>query len=441
MKKYLYFFSFILLIFSSLLGQTVNINDGSTNTLLQIVDEGSAGSLKLPNVGTTIDDIKLYNNGGNLYWGLNQIGFAGSAGGWTHNGTSIYNTTLTDKVGIGVNNPTRPLSFNNQYGDKISIWGPNSFGNILGFGNQPALFQMYTDGSHADIAFGYGQSSSFNENMRIKGNGKVGIGTTNPLSILTINSRNNWGSSVGDGWGDFSINDGTNGLAIGVATAGGGTGDIRFWAKGGTERIMFGNVTNGDVLTSKDGNIGIGTKNPSTKLDVAGQIKITGGSPGTGKVLTSDTDGLATWEENQIGFHANLKADITLASNTETQLTNFTEIFDDGNGFNPTTGVYTIVADGLYHFDIKVRWDILSGSVSDAPVFITFYKNNTFIERFFHRVTLNSYNQAHVIGYNIKLQTDDQISIKVQYVSSSSLNVDYGNGTIVHTYFSGFKVY
>jgi hypothetical protein len=33
-------------------------------------------------------------------------------------------------------------------------------------------------------------------------------------------------TSIGDGWGDFSVSDGTYGLAIGVANGGGGAGQV-----------------------------------------------------------------------------------------------------------------------------------------------------------------------------------------------------------------------
>ena len=57
----------------------------------------------------------------------------------------------------------------------------------------------------------------------------------------------------------------------------------------------IGTNEKGDVII-KNGNVGIGTTGPGAKLEVAGQVKITGGTPGAGEVLTSDAVGLATWE-------------------------------------------------------------------------------------------------------------------------------------------------
>ncbi len=47
-----------------------------------------------------------------------------------------------------------------------------------------------------------------------------------------------------------------------------------------------------------NGQIGIGTMNPTARLEVAGQIKITGGTPGVNKVLVSDATGLASWQSS-----------------------------------------------------------------------------------------------------------------------------------------------
>jgi hypothetical protein len=55
----------------------------------------------------------------------------------------------------------------------------------------------------------------------------------------------------------------------------------------------------GDSRITFDGNVGIGTLSPGSKLEVAGQVKITGGAPGAGKVLTSDAAGLASWQTPQ----------------------------------------------------------------------------------------------------------------------------------------------
>ncbi|MCB9226531.1 MAG: hypothetical protein H6578_05120 [Chitinophagales bacterium] len=61
-------------------------------------------------------------------------------------------------------------------------------------------------------------------------------------------------------------------------------------------------TTIGDNIYT-NGNVGIGTVNPTTDLDINGSIKISGGSPENGKVLTAiDTDGNAVWEKPDKGL-------------------------------------------------------------------------------------------------------------------------------------------
>ena len=85
----------------------------------------------------------------------------------------LWQNTIAQNVGIGTLTPAFPLSFNQNIGDKISIWSNST--NSYGFGIQSSLMQIHTDVAEADIAFGYGSSSSFTETMRIKGNGALSI--------------------------------------------------------------------------------------------------------------------------------------------------------------------------------------------------------------------------------------------------------------------------
>jgi hypothetical protein len=88
-------------------------------------------------------------------------------------------------IGIGEVNPTVPLNFTSTLGDKISLWGNGI--NHYGFGIQPSLLQVYTLDAGNDIVFGYGNSAALTENVRFKGNGRVGIGTNNPAVLLDVN--------------------------------------------------------------------------------------------------------------------------------------------------------------------------------------------------------------------------------------------------------------
>ncbi|MGI9580222.1 hypothetical protein ACR1PO_03310 [Chryseobacterium sp. RRHN12] len=62
-----------------------------------------------------------------------------------------------------------------------------------------------------------------------------------------------------------------------------------------------------DFVVKADGKVGIGTTSPSTKLDInngtsPGAVKITDGTQGLGKVLTSDTEGYARWASPSTSF-------------------------------------------------------------------------------------------------------------------------------------------
>ncbi len=64
---------------------------------------------------------------------------------------------------------------------------------------------------------------------------------------------------------------------------------------------------------SQAGHVGIGTSSPAAMLDVAGQVKITDGTEGTGKVLTSDNNGFATWSAPALGSVTNVTGTLPIS--------------------------------------------------------------------------------------------------------------------------------
>lgn len=130
--------------------------------------------------------------------GINAYGVYGSASGGSGSTWAGYfnGDVFATNVGIGTTAPAFPLSFAPVLGDKISLWSNSS--NSYGFGINSGQLQIHTDISAADVVFGYGSSADLTETMRVKGNGKVGIGTDTPNANLEVN-------------GTFKLTDGTQG--------------------------------------------------------------------------------------------------------------------------------------------------------------------------------------------------------------------------------------
>ncbi|WP_048506717.1 hypothetical protein [Chryseobacterium angstadtii] len=69
--------------------------------------------------------------------------------------------------------------------------------------------------------------------------------------------------------------------------------------------LQANNTAGAGVTILNSGNVGVGTATPGTRLEINngttnGAVKITDGTQGAGKVLTSDSNGLATWQNTTV---------------------------------------------------------------------------------------------------------------------------------------------
>ena len=97
----------------------------------------------------------------------------------------------------------------------------------------------------------------------------------------------NWNVVASDG--DLKVGSSAYNFRLGVATAGGGAGDVRLRAQGGTNRLMLGGGA-ADDLTLTGGKVGINNLNPSYPLDVVGDAWFRGNTIVSGSLsLTGDS--------------------------------------------------------------------------------------------------------------------------------------------------------
>lgn len=178
------------------------------------------------------------------------------------------------------------------------------------------LFAQSGQGTGAQFTTSTGTAARFNAvnqfaHAILVDSGAVSIATSTPIAQLTVNSKG-WSTTIradnaaSGGRGVYSVASGTNGVGVrGTSSGSAGTGVLgeatdgyggAFYADNGISLYASSSGAGTTAFATGNGNVGIGTSTPTSKLEVNGQIKITGGNPGVGKVLTSDANGLATWQ-------------------------------------------------------------------------------------------------------------------------------------------------
>lgn len=264
----------------------------------------------------------------------------------------------------------------------------------------------------------------------------VGIGTITPTGPLTV-MANDTAKGITQKRGSVEVGFYTNSSNAFVQTW--SAHDLNFATNNGVGKI---------TLQNSSGFVGINTNLPTAQMDINGTLRIRNNGAATGAVLTSDASGNATWKAPSgtgIGFRGELGSDlaVTPAGGDYTVL-GFTEVFDDGGGFNGSAGTFTAPSAGVYQFTINLNWrQQVSNTGSTYIIMRMNQSRNGVLHAFLEQTTDNnpnntSYNFGQGVNTICKLQAGDVISV-VRPQSSNNFYIS-GNGSTAAR-FSGAKLY
>lgn len=248
----------------------------------------------------------------------------------------------------------------------------------------------------------------------------IGIGITNPSEKLQVDSGN---------------------IKIGS----------RIWAPGDSYLLKFGDYdfvhvgeVGDDSLELQARNFTIRSFSGNSNIDLHGSLNIMSGAltikdgtEATGKVLSSNANGNASW-----AYPPNYNSGFKVGKNSSQPiyigglyLVNFNqETYDEANAF--TGDQFVAPVQGLYHFDAKLFFNLVA-SASRYNIILAIMVNGTELNRTQHVV------EAGVVSsYSVELNLDHKLNAGDAVAIYAYQNSMYNQSVIPQfSFFSGHRIY
>ena len=386
-----------------------------TNNLFGIAFEDSGGTNHVGHIGLAYDGTTTNMHFGGLYHsGYNA---------WTDQLMTIKGN---GNVGIGTSSPSEKLEVSgaiksistgaahlilngdsNNSGDTgqadsiIDFLGDGSPGlygyriNTENWSGQTALhFQEYINGSYTSRLF-------------INKTGNVGIGTTGPLSKFEVYGGSSGVNDV-DRYVRFKAANGEKRFDFHIGGTGNASSLDMYQANGTTKGIRLSSTSDSYVLN----NFGIGTNSPSEKLEVDGNLAVSG--------TLLDTVSKYSW-------HRYRSSHVSYSNSSALDFNSYTHL---GSSVSWGSGSITVDVAGVYLVSAAVSRYYNTATTMDFSL----YKNGTLVKgtRIFLQGTGPTY-AGQTFAVPVRVSAGDTLSIEgTGYI--------YGSTSGPMTYFSGTRI-